>query len=121
MSRAALSLIGEHDFTSYRAKSCQAKTAVRNVLSLTVKRNNEYVIIMIEATAFLHHMVRNIAGVLMGIGMCRHEVGWELDVLKAKSRECGGVTAAADGLYLAGVNYPDKYGIPRQYPDCDAD
>ena len=119
MSRAARSLLGEHDFTSYRAKSCQAKTPVRNVSKLVIKRNNEYVIIVIEANAFLHHMVRNIAGVLMGIGMSKHEVGWELDVLKAKSRECGGVTAAADGLYLVGVNYPEKYGIPRQYTDCD--
>ena len=115
MSRAASSLIGEHDFTSYRAKSCQAKTAVRNVLNLVVKRKNEFVIIVIEANAFLHHMVRNIAGVLMGIGMNKHDVGWELDVLNAKSRECGGVTAAADGLYLTGVNYPEKYGIPGQH------
>ena len=116
MSRAALSLIGEHDFTSYRAKSCQAKTPVRNVLNLVVTRDNEFVTIIIEANAFLHHMVRNIAGVLMGIGMSKHEVGWELDVLNAKNRDCGGVTAAADGLYLAGVNYPDRYGIPTNRP-----
>lgn len=114
MSRAALSLIGEHDFTSYRATSCQAKNPVRTVMNLAVERKNEYVIIMIEANAFLHHMVRNIAGVLMGIGMSKHEVGWELDVLNARSRDCGGVTAAADGLYLAGVNYPEEYGIPGQ-------
>ena len=121
MSRAALSLVGEHDFTSYRAKSCQAKTPVRNVLDLSVKRDNEYVVIVVEANAFLHHMVRNIAGVLMEIGISKHEVGWELDVLNAKSRDCGGVTAAADGLYLTGVNYPEKYGIPQQQTDRYSD
>ena len=121
MSRAALSLIGEHDFTSYRATACQAKNPVRTVLNLAVERKNEYVIIMIEANAFLHHMVRNIAGVLMGIGMSRHEVGWELDVLNARSRDCGGVTAAADGLYLAGVNYPEQFGIPGQHTNHHRD
>ena len=121
MSRAALSLIGEHDFTSYRATACQAKNPVRTVLNLAVERKNEYVIIMVEANAFLHHMVRNIAGVLMGIGMGRHEVGWELDVLNARSRDCGGVTAAADGLYLTGVNYPEEYGIPGQHTNHHQD
>ena len=81
-------------------------------MNLNVKRENDYVIIVIEANAFLHHMVRNIAGVLMAIGMGKHAVGWEIDVLEAKSRDCGGVTAAPNGLYLAGVNYPEKYGFP---------
>ena len=121
MSEAAASLVGEHDFTSYRAAACQAKTPVRNVLSLTVKRENDYVIIVVEANAFLHHMVRNIAGVLMAIGMGKHAVGWELDVLEARSRDCGGVTAAPDGLYLAAVNYPEKYGIPCQHADRHGD
>ncbi len=117
MSEAATSLVGEHDFTSYRATSCQAKSPVRNVLSLSVKRENEYVVIAVEANAFLHHMVRNIAGVLIAIGMGKHEVGWEAEVLGAKRRDRGGVTAAPDGLYLAGVNYPQKYGIPGQHTD----
>ena len=114
MSVAALSLVGEHDFTSYRATSCQAKSPVRHIFDLSVKRENDCVIIMVEANAFLHRMVRNIAGVLMAIGMGKREPGWEIDVLGAKSRDCGGVTAAPDGLYLAGVNYPEKYGIPGQ-------
>ena len=121
MSRAAASLLGEHDFTSYRAKSCQAKTPVRDVLNLVVRRQNEFVIIVIEANGFLHHMVRNIAGVLMGIGMGKHEVGWELEVLHAKNRECGGVTAAADGLYLTGVKYPEQYGIPGRHTNHHLD
>ena len=121
MSNAAASLVGEHDFTSYRAASCQAKTPVRKVMNLNVKRENDYVIIVVEANAFLHHMVRNIAGVLMAIGMGKQAPGWEVDVLEAKSRDCGGVTAAPDGLYLAGVNYPGKYGIPRQHADRHGD
>ena len=112
MSRAAPSLIGEHDFTSYRATSCQAKSPFRNVMSLGVRRENDYIIILITANAFLQHMVRNIAGVLMAIGMGKQAIGWELEVLAARSREQGGVTAAPDGLYLVDVNYPEKYGIP---------
>lgn len=112
MSEAALSLVGEHDFSSYRATSCQAKSPVRNVLKLGVKRERDHIILLIEANAFLHHMVRNIAGVLVTIGTGKRPVGWELEVLDAKCRECGGVTAAPDGLYLSGVKYPGKYGIP---------
>ena len=121
MSEAATSLVGEHDFTSYRATSCQAKSPVRNVLHLNIKRENDYVIIVVEANAFLHHMVRNIAGVLMAIGMGKQAPGWELEVLAAKSRDCGGVTAAPDGLYLAGVNYPEKYAIPTQSTERHGD
>ena len=112
MSLAARSLLGEHDFTSYRATSCQAKSPVRNVMNIRVERKDEQLLIVVEANAFLHHMVRNIAGVLMAIGMGRQAPGWELEVLHAKSRERGGVTAPPDGLYLVGVNYPEKYGIP---------
>ena len=113
MRQSAETLIGEHDFTSYRAKSCQAKTPIRRVLQLSVQRDGEFIIIVIEANAFLYHMVRNIAGVLMEIGMGKREVGWEREVLEARSRACGGVTAAADGLYLVGVNYPVQYQIPE--------
>ena len=121
MSEATAALVGEHDFTSYRAASCQAKSPVRNVMHLSVKRENDYVIIVVEANAFLHHMVRNIAGVLMAIGMGKQAPGWELEVLAARSRDCGGVTAAPDGLYLAGVKYPEKYDIPGQQKEPHAE
>ena len=121
MSEAAAALVGEHDFTSYRAASCQAKSPVRNVMNLGVERKNDYVIIVVEANAFLHHMVRNIAGVLMAIGMGKQATGWETDVLEAKSRDCGGVTAAPDGLYLTGVRYPEKYAIPGRHADRHGD
>ena len=85
-------------------------------MNLSVNRENEFVAIVIEANAFLQHMVRNIAGVLMEIGTGKRDIGWEIAVLDAKNREYGGVTAAAAGLYLIEVNYPDKYGICRKPP-----
>ena len=112
MTQATASLLGEHDFTSYRAKSCQAKNPVRKVTRLALSREGDWIAMVIEANAFLHHMVRNIAGVLMAIGMGKHAPGWEAEVLAARDRERGGVTAPAAGLYLAGVNYPAAYAIP---------
>jgi tRNA pseudouridine38-40 synthase len=112
MQAAAKCLIGEHDFTSYRAVDCQSNTPVRNVRQLDVARDGDMVIIDIEANAFLHHMVRNIAGVLMEIGMGKAPVRWSQQVLEAKDRTLGGVTAAPDGLYLVNVTYPEKFDIP---------
>ena len=113
MMKAATALVGEHDFTSYRAQACQAKSPVREVRRLDIKRAGELVMIEIEANAFLHHMVRNIAGVLMTIGMKKENVDWAGRVLDARDRTMGGITAPPDGLYLADVNYPESYMIPR--------
>jgi tRNA pseudouridine38-40 synthase len=112
MQQAADYLIGEHDFTSYRAVDCQSKSPVRRVRQLDVSRRGDTVIINIEANAFLHHMVRNIAGVLMEIGMGKAPVEWSQQVLDARDRTLGGVTAAPDGLYLMNVTYPEKFNIP---------
>lgn len=112
MQQAADCLIGEHDFTSYRAVDCQSNSPVRRVRRLDVNRIGDTVIINIEANAFLHHMVRNIAGVLMEIGMGKAPVEWSQQVLEARDRTLGGVTAAPDGLYLMNVTYPEKFNIP---------
>jgi len=112
MSEAAADLVGEHDFTSYRAISCQSKTPVRDVRKLIVIREGDLVVIDIEANAFLHHMVRNIAGVLIMIGMGKQQPGWAKQVLDAKDRTLGGITAPPDGLYLVSVRYDGKFGIP---------
>lgn len=114
MQLAAECLKGEHDFTSYRAVECQAKSPVRNVRRLLVTRQAEIVTIEIEANAFLHHMVRNIAGVLMAIGSRKAAVEWSKEVLEGKDRTLGGVTAPPDGLYLVDVSYPQKYLIPAR-------
>jgi len=112
MQKAAGFLVGEHDFSAYRATACQAKSPVRTVYRLSVERHMDLVTIDVEANAFLHHMVRNIAGVLMAIGSGKHEPRWALDVLLGQDRRLGGITAPADGLYLVAVRYPDQCGIP---------
>jgi tRNA pseudouridine38-40 synthase len=78
---------------------------------IDVQREGEKVIIELSANAFLHHMVRNIAGVLMAIGTEKQPVSWTQELLEVKSRKLGGVTAPSDGLHLAGVHYPPYYGI----------
>ncbi len=113
MREAASYLLGTHDFTSYRAQACQAKSPVRTVSQLEVSRWGEFVFIDIEANAFLHHMVRNIAGVLMEIGCGRRPPEWARQVLEFRDRALGGVTAPPHGLYLAGVDYPPGFELPR--------
>lgn len=113
MIAAAGCLLGEHDFSAYRAVNCQARNPVRTVTCLNVRRRGELIAMNVRANAFLHHMVRNIAGVLMMIGMDAKPVSWAGEVLASRDRRLGGVTAAADGLYLAAVRYPPTPGIPE--------
>lgn len=113
MHKAAQSLIGEHDFSSFRAQSCQSSSPNRLMHFINVFREQEQVIIELSANAFLHHMVRNIVGVLMEIGMDKRSVNWTDELLEIKDRNRAGVTAPAYGLYLAGVYYPKKYGIDK--------
>ena len=112
MQQAAGCLLGNHDFTSYRAIDCQSDSPMRNVRRLEIRRRDDFIIMEIEANAFLHHMVRNIAGVLMTIGRGEAPPAWSQQVLEARNRTQGGVTAPADGLYLVNVSYPQKYDIP---------
>ena len=112
MQQGARHLLGEHDFTSFRATECQAKSPVRELRALEVLRQDGFIHIRAHANAFLQHMVRNLAGVLMTIGAGEHEPDWAKDVLEARDRKAGGVTAAADGLYLVSVTYPPTAGIP---------
>jgi len=112
MSEAAHYLIGEHNFSSYRAVACQAKQPVRTVHRLDVVRHGEMIVIDIVANAFLHHMVRNIAGVLMTIGSGEREPVWAKEVLEARDRTLGGVTAPPQGLTLMAVEYPETFALP---------
>ncbi len=111
MQAGARYLLGEHDFSSFRALACQAKSPRRTVHRLEVSRGGEYLYLEVEANAFLHHMVRNIAGVLMAVGRGVQQPDWVADVLASRDRTQGGVTAPAAGLYLVGVRYPPQYGI----------
>jgi tRNA pseudouridine38-40 synthase len=116
MRRAAQDLVGEHDFSAYRAVACQAKSPMRNLYELEVKRDRDLVIIDLEANAFLHHMVRNIAGVLMDIGAGKQPPDWAREVLESRDRTLGGVTAPPHGLYLNGITYPVRFDLPMLSP-----
>jgi tRNA pseudouridine38-40 synthase len=113
MALAAAHLLGTHDFSSYRAQECQAKSPVKTVHELRVERRGEFIVLDIEADGFLHHMVRNIAGVLIAIGSGKQEPGWAKEVLDARNRALGGVTARPEGLYFVQPTYPDEFAIPR--------
>jgi tRNA pseudouridine38-40 synthase len=112
MREAARALVGEHDFSAFRAAECQAASPVLRVSLLTVEREGERVTIDVVANAFLHHMVRNIAGVLIAIGTGKQAPGWAAKVLEGRDRAAGGVTAPASGLCLMGVQYPAAFGLP---------
>ena len=114
MQQAANTLLGEHDFSSYRALGCQAKSPVRTIYSFTISRNGDFIFLDIEANAFLHHMVRNMAGVLMTIGAGEQEPAWAKEVLELKDRTLGGITAPPHGLYLVEVQYPEIFILPQR-------
>lgn len=111
MHRAAQHLRGEHDFSSFRAQSCQSVSANRMMYFIDVYRQEDRVIIDLCANAFLHHMVRNIAGVLIEIGSGKQAEDWTQQLLMVKDRSQAAITAPPNGLYLAGVFYPAEYGI----------
>lgn len=112
MQEAARALIGRHDFTSFRALACQAKSPVRTVRYLRLREQGALLELTIGADGFLHHMVRNIVGVLMAIGRGEAPARWTEDLLALKDRTRGGVTAPAHGLYLTRVDYPTGCGLP---------
>lgn len=112
MHDAAQCLVGEHDFTSFRAVGCQSRTPNRHVHFVNIKRYGHVIVMDIKGNAFLHHMVRNIAGVLMAIGSGRQEPGWCKEVLEARDRTKGGVTAPPYGLFLTHVEYPEPSPVP---------
>ena len=112
MRLGARCLAGEHDFSSFRAAGCQARGPVRRVHRIEVAREGERVFIDVYANGFLQHMVRNIAGTLLEVGAGERDPGWVASVLAARDRRAAGVTAAPDGLYLVGVDYPETAGVP---------
>jgi tRNA pseudouridine38-40 synthase len=113
MVEASKCLLGEHDFTSFRAVSCQANSPIRTVHELEINKMEDWFVITIRANGFLHHMIRNIAGVLIAVATGEEEVNWVVDVLDTKDRTVAGVTAVPDGLYLVNIEYPKHYLIPK--------
>ncbi|ROQ20370.1 tRNA pseudouridine(38-40) synthase TruA [Marinimicrobium koreense] len=116
MREAAQALVGEHDFTSFRASQCQARSPVRRIDYLHLVRRGDLIVLEVRANAFLHHMVRNIVGVLLAIGAGEADIGWAADILVARDRSAGGVTARPFGLYLVHVDYPAAFGLPSGQP-----
>lgn len=116
MNEAAQQLVGEHDFSSFRARGCQARTPVRRLHSISVVRDGCEVRLDIQANAFVYHMVRNIAGALVAVGDQRRPPAWIGEILEARDRTIAGVTAPAQGLYFMSASYPDYPQLPIDVP-----
>ncbi len=118
MRSAAAMLIGEHDFSSFRAAGCQAASPIKQLRRIHIQQQGRYWLFDFEASAFLHHMVRNIMGTLIVIGRGRRPVAWMPEVLEARSRALAAPTFAADGLYFVGPTYDAGHGIPPASVDA---
>jgi tRNA pseudouridine38-40 synthase len=114
MREAALVLLGEHDFSAFRSAECQAKSPVRELRRLDVRKSGDYVVFDLAANAFLHHMVRNIVGSLVYVGKGRHDPAWLAAVLASRNRALAAPTLEAAGLYLVDVSYDAKWGLPAR-------
>lgn len=115
MSEAGQLLLGEHDFSSFRAAGCQAHSPVRTLMHFELHRSEYWVWFDVTANAFLQHMVRNIAGSLIDVGCGERDVEWLGDVLERRDRTQAGTTAQPNGLYLVGVSYAEQFNLPTKY------
>ncbi len=113
MQEATRALVGEHDFSAFRAAECQAKTPVRTVHSIAIEQDADRIDFVIRANAFLHHMVRNIVGSLVYVGAGRHPASWIAEVLASRDRSKAAPTFAPEGLYLEKIEYDAKWGLPQ--------
>lgn len=113
MRAAVKHLLGEHDFSAFRSAECQAKSPVRELRRLDIRKSGDYVVFELAANAFLHHMVRNIVGCLVYVGKGKHDPAWLGEVLASRDRKLAAPTLDAAGLYLAHVSYDAKWGLPR--------
>ena len=116
MHRAAQFLVGEHDFTSFRAGACQAQHAVREIHEISVRREGDIIQLDVTANGFLYHMVRNIAGSLLRIGKGEARPEWMNEVLNLQDRSQAAATASPDGLYFLSARYPEQYNLPLSTP-----
>lgn len=114
MKIAASYLVGQHNFNSFRAVGCQSRNPNRHVHFLNLTKRGSLIILDIQADGFLHHMVRNIAGVLMAIGEGKAEPEWVQALLQVQDRTQGGVTASGSGLYFVDALYPPEFELPKE-------
>ena len=108
MHEAAQHLLGEHDFSAFRAAGCRANTAHRNITRISVERSGDWITLQVSANAFLQHMVRNLTGTLAAVGMGEQPSAWIAEVLASRDRKLGGIAAPPHGLTLISVDYPDN-------------
>jgi tRNA pseudouridine38-40 synthase len=113
MRAAARGLLGEHDFSAFRAAACQSKSPNRCIFAIDVRRFDDLIVLDITANAFLHHMVRNIAGALLQVGRGERSPAWIAEVLAGRNRALVGPTAPPNGLYLVDVTYGAQFAFPR--------
>ncbi len=113
MRVAAQYLLGEHDFSAFRASACQAKSPVKTISCINIQEQSEYIRLDLTANAFLHHMVRNIVGCLVYVGKGKHPPQWLQHVLENQDRSQAAPTFAPDGLYLRKITYDAKWGLPQ--------
>lgn len=115
MEAAAKCLIGEHDFTSFRSSECQSKTPIKTINSIEIFSDEPWLYFKIKGNAFLHHMVRNLVGSFLQIGVRRQSSQWMSEVLEAKDRSIAAPTFSPAGLYLAQIAYPEEFHIPQPW------
>ncbi|HEY6096012.1 MAG TPA: tRNA pseudouridine(38-40) synthase TruA [Gallionellaceae bacterium] len=113
MRAGAQHLLGKHDFSAFRAAECQAKSPIKHLQRLDIRRHGELILFELKADAFLHHMVRNIVGCLVYVGKGKHPPAWMLQVLEGRERSQAAPTFAPDGLYLQHITYDPKWGLPQ--------
>lgn len=120
MQEAAELLLGEHDFSSFRASACQALSPVKDLQRLAITRRGAYWRFEFEANAFLHHMIRNLMGCLIAVGQGQYPPTWVAQVLQARDRKVAAPTFSPDGLYFLGPRYAPHWGLPERTPAFDA-
>ena len=114
MQQGANHLLGTHDFTTFRAAQCQAKTPIKEMYAIHLQRNGDLIIFTLRASAFLHHMVRNIVGSLICVGIGNKPPEWMAELLQAKDRSRAAPTFMPDGLYLAKIDYESQWNLPQE-------
>ncbi|HEY1182406.1 MAG TPA: tRNA pseudouridine(38-40) synthase TruA [Rhodocyclaceae bacterium] len=120
MQAAARLWLGEHDFSAFRAAECQAKSPIKTLYRADVQRQGDWLIFDFHASAFLHHMVRNLVGTLVYVGKRAHPPAWAAEVLASASRDVAAPTFSAAGLYFAGVDYDASFGLTGKIADSAA-
>lgn len=120
MRKAAAELVGRHDFTSFRASACQARSPVKTMKTVEISRRGAYWRFDFEADAFLHHMIRNIMGCLLAIGQGQQAPGWMGEVLAARDRDAAAPTFSPDGLYFLGPVYDAEWNLPSRTAAYDS-